>query len=118
MSFAITLFDVTFGQPHWVMWDIPGSATGLPAAIEEGTATPSVPPGSRQASATFAPAVGYFGPQAPCNVFQFEVYALSIAKFEPEEPELAALVRTELQELGPEVLARATITARTNYECE
>lgn len=113
-TFAVTFHDLTFGQPHWVIWDIPGEAMGLPSNVEEGTSTPANPAGARQASATFAPEVGYFGPQAPCNVYQFELFALSLETFAPTQPELAALVRTELHELGAAVLGRATLTVRAD----
>jgi Raf kinase inhibitor-like YbhB/YbcL family protein len=114
-SFAITLTDVSFGQPHWVIWNIPGEQSQLPANVAKDTATPAIPAGSQQASATFAPQVGYFGPQAPCNVYQFEIFALSLATFESSQPELAAVVRSELQALGDAVLGQATLNGRTNY---
>lgn len=114
-SFAITLRDLSFGQPHWVIWDVPGQSTQLPANVQKGTFTPAIPLGSRQASATYAPIVGYFGPQMPCNVYEFEIFALSLEKFSPTQPELGALVRTELEALGETVLGRATLTARSNY---
>jgi Raf kinase inhibitor-like YbhB/YbcL family protein len=120
-SFAITLHDLTSGQPQWVIWNIPAALTELPAGLEEGTATLTTPAGAQQSSATFAPEVGYFGPQAPCNVYQFEIFALSVPEFTPADAKFAALVRTELLALSADVvLARATLNVRTKYDatCE
>jgi hypothetical protein len=114
-SFALVLQDVTFGQAHWVMWNIPASVTMLAANVPKDTAMPPVPAGARQANAIFATAGdGYFGPHIPCNVFRFELHALSTSTFSPKEPESAGLVYIELQELGDPVLGIATLTGRSN----
>src|SRR5690606_39944714 len=52
-SFALKLTDVTFGQPLWAIWNIPGDATSLPAGIPGDSPTPAVPAGASQTSATF-----------------------------------------------------------------
>ena len=61
-------------QVHWLVWNIPGSATGLVEGLPRGT---SLPDGSMQISAT-GPV--YRGPGAaatgPQHHYTFEVYAL------------------------------------------
>jgi Raf kinase inhibitor-like YbhB/YbcL family protein len=115
-SFALVLFDVTYGQAHWVLWNIPADVAMLAANVPQDTATPATPAGSRQANANFATtsADGYFGPHLPCNVFEFELYALSTSAFSPMEPESAVLVSIELQELGEPVLGVAKLVGRAN----
>lgn len=59
---------------HWMVWNIPGSATGLPEGVPQG---PTRPDGSRQISAT---GPNYRGPGAlasgPPHHYVFELYAL------------------------------------------
>ena len=62
--------DVT----HWLIWNIPGTSTGL----AEGVAPGPLPDGSRQISMR---GPGYMGPGAPPPVYHhytFELYALDI----------------------------------------
>jgi Raf kinase inhibitor-like YbhB/YbcL family protein len=114
-SFALVLFDVTYGQTHWALWNIPANVTVLAANVAKDTAMPATPAGARQSNANFAPGGdGYFGPHLPCNVFQFVLYALSTSTFSPMDPESAVLVGIELQELGDPVLGKATLTGRAS----
>jgi len=59
---------------HWMVWNIPGSATSLPEAEPQG---PQLPDGSRQISVT---GPYYRGPAAPstgpAHHYVFELYAL------------------------------------------
>lgn len=61
-------------QVHWLMWNIPGTATGLPENVAKGA---DLPDGSHQISAS-GPV--YRGPGAPAtgppHHYTFEVYAL------------------------------------------
>lgn len=61
-------------QAHWVVWNIPGTATGLPEAVPKGAQLSS---GAYQISAT---GQVYRGPGAPANGpfhhYVFELYAL------------------------------------------
>ena len=114
-SFVLVLLDATFGQAHWVMWNIPANVSMLAANVPKDTAMPATPAGARQCNAIFASGGdGYFGPHVPCNVFQFALYALSTSTFSPMDSESAALVWIELQELGSPVLGVATLTGRSN----
>jgi Raf kinase inhibitor-like YbhB/YbcL family protein len=85
-SFAIALHDlsnVMGSDPftHWVMWNIPGSATGLPAELPEGT-NPGVPDANaRQVS--FRGNQAFAGSGAPGNVYEFVLFALDTATFDP-----------------------------------
>src|SRR5262245_49103776 len=59
---------------HWLVWNIPGNATGLPEGVPRGA---TLPDGSRQISAT---GPSYRGPGAPASGpshhYVFELYAL------------------------------------------
>jgi Raf kinase inhibitor-like YbhB/YbcL family protein len=61
-------------QVHWLVWNIPGTATGLPEGVPKGA---DLPDGSHQTSAS-GPV--YRGPGAPANGpphhYTFEIYAL------------------------------------------
>src|SRR5215831_2588656 len=80
-SFVLNMHDMdvarnktTDDQAHWVVWNIPATATGLPEGVPKG---PQLPDGSFQISAT-GPV--YRGPGAPANGpphhYVFELYAL------------------------------------------
>jgi Raf kinase inhibitor-like YbhB/YbcL family protein len=64
----------TDDQVHWLVWNIPGTAAGLPEGVPQGA---TLADGSQQISAT-GPV--YRGPGAPANGpphhYTFEVYAL------------------------------------------
>ena len=64
----------TDDQPHWVVWNIPATATGFPEGASKGS---QLPDGSYQISAT-GPV--YRGPGAaatgPLHHYMFELYAL------------------------------------------
>lgn len=80
-SFVLHMHDMdlarnrtTDDQPHWVVWNIPASATGLPEGVPKGSPRPD---GSFQISATGAM---YRGPGAPAtgpmHHYVFELFAL------------------------------------------
>ena len=64
----------TDDQVHWLVWNIPATATGLPEGVPKGA---ELPDGSRQTSAS-GPV--YRGPGAPAtgpmHHYTFEIYAL------------------------------------------
>jgi Raf kinase inhibitor-like YbhB/YbcL family protein len=80
-SFVVNMLDpdvaiqrATETQPHWIVWNIPAGASGLPEAMKAGA---ELPDGTRQISAS---GPGYRGPGAPAtgplHHYTFEVYAL------------------------------------------
>jgi Raf kinase inhibitor-like YbhB/YbcL family protein len=80
-SFVVNMLDPdvsvmrgTETQPHWIVWNIPATATGLPEGMKPGAEQPD---GIRQISAT---GPQYRGPGAaangPLHHYTFEVYAL------------------------------------------
>jgi phosphatidylethanolamine-binding protein (PEBP) family uncharacterized protein len=91
-SFAIALHDLSnlTGQDpftHWVMWNIPGSATGLPAELPQGL-EPGVPDeNARQVS--FRGNNAFAGSGAAGNVYEFVLFALGTASIDPgsEDPD-------------------------------
>ena len=81
VSFVLHMLDpdvarnrTTDTQVHWLVWNIPATATGLPEGVPKGE---QLPDGSRQVSAS-GPV--YRGPGAPAtgpmHHYTFEIYAL------------------------------------------
>jgi Raf kinase inhibitor-like YbhB/YbcL family protein len=80
LSYAILFTDRSNGLLHWAIWDIPGTATGLPANIEK-LFMPSNVPGARQSSYQ-SPTKGYLGPCPPSgttHTYEHVVYAIDVA---------------------------------------
>lgn len=82
-SFLLHMHDMevarggtTEDQAHWVVWNIPGSATGLPEGVPRAS---QLPDGSYQISAS---GPMYRGPGAPANGpphhYVFELYAIDV----------------------------------------
>ena len=80
-SFVVNMLDPdvavqrgTETQPHWIVWNIPATATGLSEGVKAGA---ELPDGTRQISAS---GPSYRGPGAaasgPLHHYTFEVYAL------------------------------------------
>lgn len=78
-TFVVTTYDVTASFTHWGMFNIPGSATGLP----ENAGVPDSSYGSQVVN-DFGAAAEYSGPCPPANYppdvhrYVFTVYALDI----------------------------------------
>ncbi|HEY7171592.1 MAG TPA: YbhB/YbcL family Raf kinase inhibitor-like protein, partial [Vicinamibacterales bacterium] len=83
----------TDDQAHWVVWNIPGTATGLPEGVPKGSKLAN---GAYQISAT---GQVYRGPGAPANGprhhYMFELYALD-AKIDVEPAADAFDTRTSV----------------------
>ncbi|HVO46386.1 MAG TPA: YbhB/YbcL family Raf kinase inhibitor-like protein [Steroidobacteraceae bacterium] len=115
-SFVITVFDGDernsgSGWWHWVVYDLPASATQLPrgAGAERSRALPTGTKQGRTDLGTDA----YHGPCPdvgdPPHHYVFSIYALSAAKLDvPPEPSGAMVTATA----KPAVLAKATLTVR------
>jgi phosphatidylethanolamine-binding protein (PEBP) family uncharacterized protein len=78
MSFAVSLRDLQ-GGIHWVMWNIPPTATGLAAALPSG-AMPGAP--APMGSSQFSGMGGqvWYGPGAnDVHRYEYQVWALKVA---------------------------------------
>jgi Raf kinase inhibitor-like YbhB/YbcL family protein len=95
---------------HWLIWNIPGTSTGLP----EGVMTGELPDGSRQVSLR---SNGYMGPGAQGTVYHhytFELYALDTKLDVPQGTnQQAADTRTAVvNAMDGHVLGKAILVAR------
>ena len=100
VSFVLHMHDMevarnktTEDQVHWLVWNIPGTATGLPEGVLRGS---TLADRSRQISAT---GPMYRGPGAgatgPLHHYVFELYALDAA-LEVEPTDEAVATRTKV----------------------
>ena len=101
-SFVVNMLDPdvsiqrgTETQPHWIVWNIPGTATGMPEGVKPGG---DLPDGSHQISAS---GPQYRGPGAgangPLHHYTFEVYALDVAKLDVTASTATAPVTAALE---------------------
>jgi Raf kinase inhibitor-like YbhB/YbcL family protein len=95
---------------HWLIWNIPGTSTGL----AEGVAAGELADGSRQVSLR---ASGYMGPGAPAGPYHhymFELYALDMKlEVPPGTPQEAAATRNAVvNAMDGHVLGKAVLVAR------
>jgi Raf kinase inhibitor-like YbhB/YbcL family protein len=111
-SFAVTAYDpdapTGSGWWHWVMYNIPASATGLGAGAGNGRNAPS---GSVQGTTDFG-TKGYGGPCPPVgdrpHHYHFTVFALKVDKIDVPGNATAAMVGFNL---NANKLATARVTA-------
>lgn len=114
-SFAVVLTDKTNDLVHWVIYDIPASATGLPSAVMKVYAPTNVP-GAHQTTSYNASVRGYLGPCPPqgqgAHTYEFAVYALDVATLP------GASQTTTRQQAVPIIMmhALATATLTGTYE--
>jgi phosphatidylethanolamine-binding protein (PEBP) family uncharacterized protein len=111
MSFAIVHQDLSNSMAHWVIWNIPGTATSLAENIPK-MPMPGVPAANTQ-QASFGQNEGYAGSGACGNVYEFVIYALSVPTFSPTMATNQGNVRTQLQALGAQILGTASMRARS-----
>jgi Raf kinase inhibitor-like YbhB/YbcL family protein len=95
---------------HWLIWNIPGTSTGLPEGVSQG----ELADGSRQVSLR---GNGYMGPGAPAGPYHhytFELYALDTKLDVPQgTAQQAAATRTEVvNAMDGHVLGKAVLIAR------
>ena len=95
---------------HWLVWNIPGTSTGL----AEGVAAGELPDGTRQVSLR---SNGYMGPGAPPGPYHhytFELYALDTKLEVPMgTPQEAAMTRMAVvNAMDGHVLGKAVLVAR------
>ena len=117
LSFALIMHDPEPAIPaksskgdvtHWLIWNIPGTSTGLP----EGVANGDLPDGSKQQSLR---GQGYMGPGAPPGPYHhytFTLYALD-TKLDVTPSQNAFDTRTALlNAMDGHVLSKAVLVAR------
>ncbi len=95
---------------HWLIWNIPGTSTGLPEGVPQG----ELPDGSRQVSLR---GNGYMGPGAPAGPYHhytFELYALDTKLEVPQgTPQQASDTRNAVvNAMDGHVLGKAVLVAR------
>jgi Raf kinase inhibitor-like YbhB/YbcL family protein len=95
---------------HWLIWNIPGTSTGL----AEGVATGELPDGSRQVSLRANAYMGPGAPAGPYHHYTFELYALDTKLEVPQgTPQEAAATRTAVvNAMDGHVLGKAVLVAR------
>jgi Raf kinase inhibitor-like YbhB/YbcL family protein len=95
---------------HWLIWNIPGTSTGLPENVPQG----ELPDGSRQVSLRSNAYMGPGAPAGPDHHYTFELYALDTKLDVPQgTPQEAAATRTAVvNAMDGHVLGKAVLIAR------
>jgi Raf kinase inhibitor-like YbhB/YbcL family protein len=95
---------------HWLVWNIPGTSTGLP----EGVAAGELPDGTRQVSLRANAYMGPGAPAGPYHHYTFELYALDTKLEVPQgQPQQAAQTRQAVVDaMDGHVLGKAVLVAR------
>ena len=95
---------------HWLIWNIPGTSTGL----AEGVAQGELPDGSRQVSLRGNAYMGPGAPAGPYHHYTFELYALDTKLDVPQgTPQEAANTRMAVvNAMDGHVLGKAVLVAR------
>lgn len=115
LSYVVCLHDTSANATHWCLWNIPAATTTLPANLARDK-MPAVPAGASQDGLGLGNSGdGYIGPGARGNVYQFRLYALSVATYTPPDAEDRRTVYAELEQDPDDiVLATATLRGRAN----
>ena len=100
-SFAMSLTDMSEqlpnGKSHWVIWDIPATAAGLPADLPKVSplTMPAELAGAKQLN--LVGGKGYFGPGARGGrLYRFTIWALDVANLPGSNTSLDTIIRTTL----------------------
>ena len=95
---------------HWLIWNIPGTSTGLPEGVAQG----ELADGSRQVSLRSNAYMGPGAPAGPYHHYTFELYALDIKlDVPPGTPQQAATTRAAVFDaMDGHVLGKAVLVAR------
>lgn len=110
-SFALVLTDTTIDLTHAVTYDIPATATALPAALAKVYA-PADPAGTHQAP-SISNTPGYSGPCPPqgggAHVYEFALYALDVAVLPGTSMTTSRAMLTPL--ITQHMIAKVTLTS-------
>jgi len=95
---------------HWLVWNIPGTSTGL----AEGVAAGELADGTRQVSLRSNAYMGPGAPPGPYHHYTFELYALDTKLDVPQgTPQEAAATRTAvINAMDGHVVGKAVLVAR------
>lgn len=101
MSFGLVLYDTGYDMLHWVVWDIPVSATSLPEGLPAGFDIPE-PAGAHQAAAMGSDDHAYAGPCSAGAIaaraqYEYRLYALDTAMLELTETSSAAAAQAAIE---------------------
>ena len=101
------VMDVT----HWLMWNIPATATGLPEGVAAGA---ELPDGSRQVSLRTNGYMGPGAPPGPYHHYTFELYAIDTKVDVPQAtPQQASDTRLAVMKaMDGHILSKALIVGR------
>jgi Raf kinase inhibitor-like YbhB/YbcL family protein len=115
MSYAVTLTDASYmNAAHWVIWDIPPTATSLPAGLA-GTATLANPAGAKQLHKIefFQAGFDYRGPcpMGATHTYVFEVTAVPTTTLTLGPNPHTEDIRTVLQNVG---IGHGDVSATSN----
>jgi len=108
----VALQRSTLDVTHWLVWNIPGTSTGLPEGVMP---VAELPDGTRQVSLR---AAGYMGPGAPANGpyhhYTFELFALDIKLDVPAgtTQEAAATRAAVMKAIEGHALGKAVLVGR------
>jgi len=108
----VALQRSTLDVTHWLVWNIPGTSTGLPEGVMP---MAELPDGTRQVSLR---AAGYMGPGAPANGpyhhYTFELFALDTKLDVPAgTPQEAAATRAAVMKgIEGHALGKAVLVGR------
>lgn len=115
LSYVVCLHDTSANATHWCLWNIPAATAHLPGNLAR-QKMPAVPAGASQDGLGLGNSEeGYVGPGARGNVYQFRLYALSVASYTPPNADDRRTVYAELeQDPNDIVLATSTLRGRAN----
>lgn len=107
-SFAIVLTDKSNNLVHAAIFDIPGTATGVPAAVDKAYA-PTAVAGAHQPLAFDNTTHGYMGPCPPStHDYQFVLYALDVGVLP------GVTMTTKVAATVPTIMQHAVANAQLN----
>ena len=121
-TFVLLFRDPEFGYnrgaktdyTHWMLWNIPGTSTGIPEGLPAG----DLPDGTRQISAR---STGYLGPGAgpgPYHHYTFDLFAVDTKIDVPTgtPAEAAATRAAVIEAMEGHVIGKAMLVARYRRE--